>query len=332
MQNSHDDGSTAALQTLYMFLVMWEILYHIVRIGLKKLLWRYPNIILIMSDSSNISESRGQGSGMSNSNNNNNSRNGTSSTDKDAKQRTTILLLLQQRGPSYIISFLHSIYVTMRGIIHLYELWHASNFDKLYIPPPKDIVDGYRFAHLHVATTNTLFLSYLLYDLVHIIIQYPKLGGVDTILHHVLFASCSLINGTYGLMAFVFGWLIVGEMSTIFLNIRWFMLKTGHGAGVNNNKLLMNRVNGMFATTFFITRIGIYTAGMIHLFYYSYEELRSLPEETGVPPPLLGVTCSCMVLGWALNMIWGYKILAMVVGSGSGGSGGRSNSNKINKC
>jgi len=304
MQNSHNDGSAAALQILCIFLLMWEIMYHIARICIKKCLDRYQNIIVVSSDFFNGSKDDNKiklKNGQSNNIKPTQSSDITSSAFDDAKQTLT------KRGPSYVISFLHSIYVTFRGINHLYELWYASNLDKLYIPSI-DLIDSYRYAHLHVATTNTLFLSYLMYDLIHVIHQYPKLGGVDTIVHHTLFALCSVINGTYGLMAFQFGWLIIGEVSTIFLNIRWFLLKSGRGG----ESVLLDKVNGMFAITFFISRIGVYTIGIIHLFWYSYDELISLPEVSDVPVLLLSMTCGSMLLGWALNVLWGYKILAMV--------------------
>ena len=54
MQNSHDDGSTAALQILYLFLLMWEIMYHIARICIKKCLDRYPNIIVSSNSSDSV--------------------------------------------------------------------------------------------------------------------------------------------------------------------------------------------------------------------------------------------------------------------------------------
>lgn len=327
MQNSHDDGSTAALRKLFMFLLMWEVMYHVARIFIKGLLEKYPNIIGMIN-----TEKDNDNNDNSNKNNNNN-----------------IKQALLKRGPSYLVSFFHSIITTIRGTMHLYHLWDASNFDKLYIPSKAYITYNngsailtYRWAHLHVATTNTLFVSYLIYDLFHILLQYPKLGGIDTIIHHVLFALCSFINGTYGLMAFQFGWLIVGELSTIFLNIRWFLIKTNSnsldGGGGSNSKtsssrsstLLLDKVNGMFAATFFLTRIGIYTIGIIHLFYYSSTELRSLPVETGVPISLLGLTCGCMLLGWVLNMLWGYKILAMVIDDGRGGGSSKKKNEKKN--
>mmetsp|Transcript_2544 Transcript_2544/g.5431 ORF Transcript_2544/g.5431 Transcript_2544/m.5431 type:complete len:316 (+) Transcript_2544:260-1207(+) len=300
MQNSHDDGSSAALRVFFMFLCMWEIMYHVAKFGLKICLKQYPR--QIMDSSLFNGENKKNSNGLTNS-----SSNGRTRSPLDDAKHT-----LLQRGPSYVVSFLHSIYVTGRGIMHLYHLWNATNYDKLLIPG-MGVLNSYRWAHLEVARTNTLFLSYLIYDLFHILLQYPKLGGVDTILHHLLFASCSVINGTYGLLVFPFGWLIVGEGSTIFLNIRWFLLKSGRG-----NSALLDKTNGLFASTFFMTRIGIYSAGVIHLFYNSLPELRSLPAKTGVPIPLLGLTCGCMLLGWALNIVWGYKILAMVTGKTNG--------------
>ena len=239
MQNSHDDGSTAALRRLYMFLLMWEVMYHVARIFIKVLLEKYPNIVIINNTEKKDDDNNTDSDATSATQGSNDTKSSSSSTvGNNSNNNNNIKQTLLQRGPSYLVSFFHSIITTMRGTMHLYHLWGASNFDKIYIPSKAsyNAYDGstiitYRWAHLHVATTNTLFLSYLLYDLFHILLQYPRLGGVDTILHHVLFAFCSFINGTYGLMAFQFGWLIVGELSTIFLNVRWFLIK------ITNNSL-----------------------------------------------------------------------------------------------
>jgi len=133
-------------------------------------------------------------------------------------------------------------------------------------------------------------------------------------MRHLIFASLSVVNGTYGLMAFPFGWLIVGEMSTVFLNIRWFLLKSGRGTSST-----LDITNKLFAATFFLTRIGIYSAGIIHLFIYSLPELKMLPKESGVPVQLLGLTCGFITLGCGLNVLWGYKILGMVLGKKKSG-------------
>lgn len=230
----------------------------------------------------------------------------------DAKKNEVKQNLIK-RGPSYATSQVHAVYASYRGILHLYDLSFASNLDKVF-NPRTHILDGIqttRWAGLEVATTNILFLSYLLYDLLHVIYQYPKLGGIDTILHHILFAMCSVINGTYGIMPYPFGWLVVGEISTIFLNIRWFLLKSGR-----ENSKLLNATNRLFALAFFLTRNFLYTIGMVHLFWFSWDEVQSMPEVSGVPRVLSGMTQVFIVLGWGLNVVWGYKILNMVMGVG----------------
>mmetsp|Transcript_21187 Transcript_21187/g.44730 ORF Transcript_21187/g.44730 Transcript_21187/m.44730 type:complete len:322 (-) Transcript_21187:24-989(-) len=299
LENSHDDGSKAAVRVFFAFLCMWEALYHIARIVLKLGLSKFPHRILDSSLFSTGDDER-KTNGNKNGHHNKSATTNRSSRLEDAKRT------LLQRGPSYVVSFFHSVYVTGRGFMHLYHLWNASKIEKVLISG-KEVLDSYRWAHLDVTRSNTLFLAYLIYDLVHILFQYPKLGGIDTIAHHALFASCSIINGTYGVLPFAFGWLIVGEASTIFLNTRWFLLKSGR-----ESSDLLSKINNLFAATFFLTRIGIYSLGIIDLFYFSFPELQSLPAMSGVPIPFLGMTCGCVLLGWALNFLWGFKIFSMM--------------------
>ncbi|KAL7497164.1 hypothetical protein ACHAWT_005327 [Skeletonema menzelii] len=271
-ESSHDGGSLPALQMLVSDIFFWEILFQISQFAIKVASTKYSKVIV-------------------------NAKN----VNSDEAMAT-----LCEQGPSYVVSFVHSMYVTARGMMHLYSLWNASNMDKIFIGPEGS---DYRVAHLEVARTNILFTAYLFYDMIHILHQYPKLGAGDTMAHHMLFAFCSIINGTYGIMPFQFGWLIVGELSTIFLNWRWFLLKSGRHAGS-----LLENINSMFAGSFFLCRIGIYTAGIVHLYIFSMSELKSLPspDVSGVPLSALGITCGCMLLGWLLNLCWGTKILKKV--------------------
>ena len=78
----------------------------------------------------------------------------------------------------------------------------------------------------------------------------------------------------------------------------------------------MNVVNGLFACSFFVTRNIVYTIGMGHLFWFSWEEVKALPEVSGVPEVWFGLTLGCMILGWGLNLVWGVKILKKVLGGG----------------
>ncbi|KAL3816241.1 hypothetical protein ACHAXA_002187 [Cyclostephanos tholiformis] len=319
MHNSHEHGSRAALRVLLASILMWESMYRMSGYAMKFLVDKYPRWILDPSlfpppDDENDA-ARGKG--------------GVDRIDgsrSDDARRTLIEL-----GPSYAVSLVHSMYATCRGIMHLYHLWDASSCDKFVIPPgggggEYDVQPSHqyhRWAHLLVARTNILFLSYLLYDLCHVLHRYPKLGGIDTVMHHVLFAMCACINGTYGLMAFAFGWLACGEGSTILLNLRWFVIKSGRGS-----RPILNTINILFAIAFFYVRVGIYTAGVVHLFLLARDDddddvgrsvLWSFQDRTGVPMPLLGLTCGCILLGWGLNLLWGFKIMAMIGGKGSGG-------------
>lgn len=91
-------------------------------------------------------------------------------------------------------------------------------------------------------------------------------------------------------------------------------MKSGRGSGRT-----MDVVNGMFAFSFFVTRNVVYTMGMGHLFWFSWEEVKALPSVSGVPVGWYGLTLGCMILGWGLNGVWGVKILKMVLGGGGGG-------------
>ena len=324
MQNSHDDGSPAALRALLLSLLAWEAAYRVAGRALSLLLDRYPRAMLDPSlfarddDDDDDDEDGDGGDGDAREGAGPGASRGVGVGRSEEARRTLVEL-----GPSYAVSLLHSLYATSRGAMHLIHLWDASARDKLVIPERAGDAgdpDSYRWAHLLVAETNTLFLSYLLYDLCHVLHRYPRLGGMDTVVHHALFAACALINGTYGLMAFAFGWLAVGEGSTVFLNLRWFAIKSGRG-----HRPILDTINVLFAITFFYARIGVYTAGVVHLLLLPQCRgvLMSMPGGTGVPVPLLGLTCGCVLLGWALNMIWGFKIMAMVGGGGRGRGGGK---------
>ena len=294
-----DDVARATCRLLCLSFCAWEILFHLARHSLKK---GAADRILGAAPSSDDARKNGRGHGHADGSNGRRVRRDP----LDEARRTLV-----QRGPSYAVSLLHSGYVTLRGTSHLCHLWSASRRDQLIIAAAG--ASPHRGAQIEVARTNAVFLAYLLYDLLHILLQYPRLGGLDTVLHHAAFAACSVINGGYGILPFAFGWLIVGEGSTVFLNVRWFLLKSGRcGGGAWARRL--DRVNTAFAATFFLTRVGVYSVGVVHLFGGCRAELRSVPAVSGVPVSLFGVTCGCMLLGWVLNVFWGYKIMGMVLG------------------
>jgi len=223
------------------------------------------------------------------------SRNHTTKQDDNATNKLSKKYLssdvLINLGPSYICSIVHSVIVSIRGIYHLIEFYPKSTIHKLAYPD------------VGIIQTNLFFCAYLFYDLFHIIGTYPKLGGVDTILHHAAFMVCSVINGYYEVLPFSFGWLIIGEISTVFLNVRWFLIKTGRGA-----TQALQVVQQLFAMTFFVTRVLIYGMGTINLFQQR-THLQALVHQGRVPKTFLGISLFFIVIGCLLNMFW-FKTIA----------------------
>ena len=48
-------------------------------------------------------------------------------------------------------------------------------------------------------------------------------GGADVVAHHVLFALASYVCGSNRVFPWPLAWLIIGELSTLPLNLRWVL-------------------------------------------------------------------------------------------------------------
>jgi len=159
--------------------------------------------------------------------------------------------------------------------------------------------------------TNVFFLSWLLYDLAHVVTCYPRLGGMDTIAHHLGFIGASLVCGSYRILPFPFAWLTTGELSSIALNIRWFLINSGRG-----DTAALQLAQVAFALLFFVTRVVLYGAGLAHLAWHRhllFARVEGAPL-AAVPLPLLVVVLLLLCGGYALNMLWMSKIVKMARG------------------
>mmetsp|Transcript_41766 Transcript_41766/g.83801 ORF Transcript_41766/g.83801 Transcript_41766/m.83801 type:complete len:101 (-) Transcript_41766:512-814(-) len=96
----------------------------------------------------------------------------------------------------------------------------------------------------------------------------------------------------------------MGEISSIPLNVRWFLLTTGR-----RNSAALRAANSSFALTFFCCRVLAYGAGLLHLLTLRVE-LATLGGER-VPMPLLVVVLALLVAGYGLNLMWFRKIVRM---------------------
>lgn len=219
------------------------------------------------------------------------------------RARKSLTPVVSRDAPAYAVSTVHALFAAARGVRHLVRLWGAPNVVKLCVPPASAMTEkmaAYLPETDSVILTNVSLAGYLLSDLIHVLWQYPNLGKMDTVAHHVAFLICALIAGSNSLYPFAFAWLIVGEGSTPLLNLRWFLIRQGLGASRT-----MVHVSTAFGAVFFLTRFFVYGAGLVHLFF-TYSEMPA--EVRGALSA--GVLCF-LVFGFCLNLAWLRKIVTI---------------------
>jgi len=207
--------------------------------------------------------------------------------------------LLHNQAPAYIKSTLHATLVAVRGWVHLYVLYDAPRLSKLQIVryTSEPYIYDESMAVIH---TNIILAGYLMSDLIHVLLDFPALGGSDTVLHHLTFLACAIIAGYYKAMPFIFAWLIVGETSTPLLNLRWLLIKCDYTLGKP-----FAIVEKLFAGTFIFTRLFVYGAGLSHFFYILLAQDSS---QLNFPMWALVLIAFFVVSGFALNLVWINKI------------------------
>jgi len=180
----------------------------------------------------------------------------------------------------------------------------------------------------HLTPPLSFFLAYLLYDLLHVLAAFPRLGGADTAAHHCAFLLSAVVAGTQRAFSFAFGWrapesshllssltlpcrLILCEASTPLLNLRW-LLKSLKREGCDAQltafarRLGFSRLAGLdfavdmlFFAAFLAVRVVGYSAGLVHLLrarWLGY--LDPLPRRASTL--MLSLVCA----GYGLNLVW----------------------------
>ena len=213
----------------------------------------------------------------------------------DPKRRLTFA----RDGNSYAVSFVHAFVVVWRGFQHLIEQYGAP-LEYKFVQQPYDSTSEWAAGAAAIEPTNTIFLAFLVYDVSHVLLEYPRLGGADVIAHHVLFAAASYVCGSNRVFPWPFAWLIIGELSTLPLNLRWVLIQSGRG-----DTRLMKWTNRSFAFTFFLGRVVVYGLGLLHLFRNWHPHVEEACERvTG-----LRIVCALFVAGYLLNLIWFRRIV-----------------------
>lgn len=210
---------------------------------------------------------------------------------------------MEKHGATYVAALIHAMITGSRGCWHVAALLQAPTASKLAI------VDGeWHAAALATADTNVVFFSWLLYDVLHVIREFPALGGLDTVAHHLGFMCASLVCGHHRILPFPFAWLILGELSSVPLNIRWFLTTIAKADPKRASKWAspISTTSKAFALVFFVTRVVVYGMGLAHLCSVT-EELGKL--DAVVAKPLLYLVLALLAGGYVLNLSWMSKIV-----------------------
>lgn len=201
-------------------------------------------------------------------------------------------------GPSYVVGAIHALFLGLRGVMHSVKLLDSSLEGK--------IIGGDSDEFVNVELSNVIFLAYVLYDIVHVILLYPKLGGPSMVYHHFGFIICALVCGVGRILAFPFGWQICAELSTPFLTARWLLLTAGW-----QGSLALQIVEGCFAFTFFLFRGILYSCGISHLLW-NFKDIAALASRN-VDSRLAHLVIMIIIGGYFLQLMWLSKIVKMVI-------------------
>ena len=191
---------------------------------------------------------------------------------------------------SRILSTLNAIVLTFGSVLCFTE-W-----------PYDPIAEGWSGTHgiwSHPASFASLFLGYLQFDLIWILYHRRDYSDSSAAIHHVLFILMThyVLSGVYFKKAFA--WLSFTELSTPFLNARWYYAASGQK---ETTAYMYSSL--MFALTFLLTRVLGYGLGLLDVCIH-YNEWKSV----GVG---LHLVFAGLVLGYVLNLFWAIKIIKAV--------------------
>ena len=147
----------------------------------------------------------------------------------------------------------------------------------------------------HPVTFASIFVGYLQWDWLWCVWHLSSHKDYASVVHHSLFIAVahSVLHGWY--FKLPFAWLAFAELSTPFLNGRWFLAVLGRKEGG-----LYDAVSVAFALTFLLTRVLGYGIGIAHLWM---QRALWLPEWRGLALSIAGVHA-----GFGLNLFWGASV------------------------
>ena len=215
-------------------------------------------------------------------------------------------------GASYCVSVFNALMCSVGGFWATASLLALDFGDRLLVtdtPSPYWPLAGYAASLTVYEYFAHAFLGWLCYDVLHVFTHFPKLGGGDTIAHHLGFVCLTCLGSAHRVLPFSVAWLLLGEVSSLPLNARWFLINTGRGA-----TKAMDMANASFAISFFIVRVVVMWAGVWHTCVHLRTALIAAPYSCSAV--VVNTICGFIAAGAGLNGYWMVGIVKMAMRGG----------------
>lgn len=199
-----------------------------------------------------------------------------------------------------IMSTIHSSIIILICFYIIYLFKHDPytlldfNFPTMY---PKEM--------LYIKYMNIVMLVYLVIDFLFLISEDTEKNIDSTITHHVAGALGMLGFINYNILAYNSLYCSLTEITTIFLNISWFMMKSDYNK--SNFRLFIFIVNTFILwILWLVIRIG----GGIMLFVCIFRDYKVI-SELGIIPIFMIFVVNSIV--FSLNILWFYKLTIKII-------------------
>lgn len=150
--------------------------------------------------------------------------------------------------------------------------------------------------------------GYMCYDLLILLTYWRQLADPSMLVHHLVVGTALLLGVQYSAATFYMAVLCVNELSTVFLNLRYFLLFSG----LQDSTLYL--VNGLvLIASFFVFRVVTIAVLVAHALY-SWWDLAFVQGFYWKRPPstralFAGLTLLLLV-HFVLNLVWFWKLIA----------------------
>ena len=109
---------------------------------------------------------------------------------------------LAQLGPSYVVGVCNAVVCSIGGCWGVLSLLTADHHDRLLVTSAESPYWPGGATGEMIEWLAYSFLGWLLFDIVHLVLWFPKLGAADMLAHHLGFFFLTCLGVSYRVMPF----------------------------------------------------------------------------------------------------------------------------------